>query len=163
MTNLSPVQTARPQPVVAKSHRVEPDHLASIGLRCSAFLLDYILTILIPAMTVLIAVYFKRRWATPGLANAILIIGYLATITLFFLNTIYLCQRHGQTFGKQFIGIRIVREDGKLLTYRRVLLRHVIGYPLSLLCGGLGIWWTLWDKKQQGWHDKLAGTLVVKD
>jgi uncharacterized RDD family membrane protein YckC len=32
-----------------------------------------------------------------------------------------------------------------------------------MLVGGLGFLWALWDNKQQGWHDKLAGTLVVKD
>jgi len=26
----------------------------------------------------------------------------------------------------------------------------------------LGIFWVAFDKKKQGWHDKLAGTVVVK-
>lgn len=146
---------------VAEAQREAP--LASIGLRCSAFLLDYILTMFIPALTVLIAVYFKRRWSAPGLAGMALIVGYLATAALLFFNSIYLCERDGQSFGKRFIGIRIVRVDGSRPGYRTAVLRHLIGYPLSILCGGLGIWWALWDERQQGWHDKLAGTLVVKD
>lgn len=146
---------------MAEAQREAP--LASIGLRCSAFLLDYILTMFIPALTVLIAVYFKRRWSAPGLAGMALIVGYLATAALLFFNSIYLCERDGQSFGKRFIGIRIVRVDGSRPGYRTAVLRHLIGYPLSILCGGLGIWWALWDERQQGWHDKLAGTLVVKD
>ena len=118
---------------------------------------------LIPALTVLLAVYFKRRWSAAGFASAILIVGYLATIALLLVNCVYLCERDGQTFGKRFIGIRIVREDGSRLTYRTAAIRHFVGYPLSLLFGGLGIWWALWDNKQQTWHDKLVGTLVVKD
>ena len=159
----SSVETSQPQPAAPRPHRRPPQHLASIGLRCSAFLLDYILTMLIPALTVLLAVYFKRRWNAPGFASVILIFGYLATTAVVLVNGVYLCERDGQTFGKRFIGIRIVREDGSPLTYRATAIRHLVGYPLSLLAGGLGILWALWDNKQQGWHDKLAGTLVVKD
>ena len=160
------ISTTKPAPArQASTMRADIDRtrLASIGLRCSAFLLDYILTILIPAITVLIAVYCKRRLGAPGLASTILIIGYLATAALLVFNAIYLCERDGQSFGKRFIGIRIIRSDGSKVTYKTAILRHFIGYPISIFFGGLGIWWALWDGQQQGWHDKLAGTLVVKD
>lgn len=136
--------------------------LASIGLRCSAFLLDYILTMIVPAITVLIAVSVKRRLGLSGAANTILLVGYAATTALILFNNIYLCKRDGQSFGKRFIGIRIVRADGSHPGYRTAIIRHLIGIPLSALCGGLGLCWALWDARQQGWHDKLAGTLVVK-
>lgn len=137
--------------------------LASIGLRCGAFLLDYILTLLVLALTVLLAYYLKRRWEQPEIANVILLIGYLATAAVLFLNLVYYAERDGQTFGKRFIGIRVIRTDGRRLDFRALALRHFVGYPLALLCGGLGLLWALWDTKQQGWHDKLAGTLVVKE
>jgi uncharacterized RDD family membrane protein YckC len=137
--------------------------LASIGLRSSAFLLDYILTLLVPAITVLIAIYFKRRWFAPGAASVVLILGYLVTAALVIFNVVFLPERYGQTLGKRFLGIRIIREDGGHVTYRTAVLRHLTGYPLSLLIFGLGICWALWDVRQQGWHDKLARTLVVKD
>ncbi|MEP7270355.1 MAG: RDD family protein [Acidobacteriota bacterium] len=159
----STIEATPPQRVIPLPPRVRGDRLASIGLRCSAFLLDYILTMLVPALTVLIAVYFKRRWNAPGFAGFVLIAGYLMTLVLVLLNCIYLCERDGQSFGKRFIGIRIVRQDGLPLTYKTTVIRHLIGYPLSVFSFGLGILWALWDPKQQGWHDKLAGTLVVKD
>ena len=137
--------------------------LASVGLRSSAFLLDYIITLLIPATTLLIAVYFKRRWSAPGLAGSVLVIGYLLTVGLILANLIVLCKQTGQTLGKRFLGIRIIRADGQPISFRTVILRHLVGYPLSLLFGGLGIIWALWDQNQQGWHDKLAKTFVVKD
>ena len=28
---------------------------------------------------------------------------------------------------------------------------------------GLGYLWAIWDKQKQGWHDKMAGTVVVRD
>lgn len=159
----SPVRDSPPQRAIPRSQRVVPEQIASIGLRCSAFLLDYILTMLVPALTVLIAVYFKRRWGAPGFASVVLVIGYLITLALALFNCVYLCVRDGQSFGKRFIGIRIVREDGAPLSYRTAILRHLVGYPLSVLVLGLGVLWALLDRKQQGWHDKLAGTLVVKD
>jgi uncharacterized RDD family membrane protein YckC len=56
-----------------------------------------------------------------------------------------------------------VRVDGRPLNYRTALLRHLVGYPLAVFCLMLGALWVLWDPRQQGWHDKLAGTMVVRD
>jgi uncharacterized RDD family membrane protein YckC len=137
--------------------------LASIGLRCGAFLLDYILTLLVLAVTVLLAYFVKRRLNLNEGANVVLLIGYLATAAVLFLNLIYFAERTGQSFGKRFIGIRIVRLDGRRPDYRDLALRHFVGYPLALLCAGVGVLWMIWDRKQQGWHDKLSGTLVVKE
>ncbi|MDB5763126.1 MAG: hypothetical protein JWQ21_2121 [Herminiimonas sp.] len=36
------------------------------------------------------------------------------------------------------------------------------GYFLSAIPFGLGFLWVAFDKKKQGWHDKLAGTVVVR-
>ena len=138
------VPPVSPKPrVVPKSRAAGSEQLASIGLRCSAFLLDYILTMLVPSLTVLIAVYFKRRWNAPGFANVVLIIGYLLTFGLVLFNWVYLSERDGQSFGKRFIGIRIVREDGEPVTYRTAILRHLIGYPLSIFPVAHGICWAL--------------------
>jgi len=137
--------------------------LASLSLRCSAFLLDYILTLLVPAVALVLAVYVKRRWMAPTAANVIVITGYLATAVVIFFNYIHFYMRRGQSFGKRFVGIRVVRTDGAPIDYQTAVLRHVVGYPLSVMLFGLGIVWMLWDRKQQGWHDKLAKTVVVKD
>ena len=37
-----------------------------------------------------------------------------------------------------------------------------LAYFLSTLPFGLGLLWVAWDPKKQGWHDKLAGTVVVR-
>ncbi len=137
--------------------------LAGLGMRCGAFLFDYIFTLLIPALTLVVAVYIKRRWQAPFAANVLVTIGYLATAALIFFNFVYLYVLDGQSFGKRLIGIRVVRTDGKPIGYQTALLRHFAGYPLSVLCLMLGALWALWDSKQQGWHDKLAKTIVVKD
>jgi uncharacterized RDD family membrane protein YckC len=137
--------------------------LADWRSRCSAFLLDYILTLLAPALTLVLAVYVKRRLMSPTAATAIEVVGYLATAVVIFFNYLHFYLRRGQSFGKRFIGVRVVRTDGRPLDYQTVVLRHIVGYPLSTLLFGLGIAWMLWDGRRQGWHDKLAKTVVVKE
>jgi uncharacterized RDD family membrane protein YckC len=141
---------------------IEPG-LADWRSRCSAFLLDYILTLLTPALTLVLAVYIKRSWASSTAADVIVVIGYLATAVVIFFNYVYFYMRRGQSFGKRFIGVRVVRIDGRPLDYQTALLRHIVGYPLSILFFGLGIVWVLWDGRRQGWHDKLAKTVVVRE
>ncbi len=43
------------------------------------------------------------------------------------------------------------------------LIGRYLGYYLSILGLGLGFFWIMWDKRKQGWHDKLAGTLVIRE
>ena len=67
------------------------------------------------------------------------------------------------TPGKMVLGLRIVdATTGGTPTIGRLTLRYV-GYLVSALPLGLGYLWALWDRQRQGWHDKMAGTLVVRD
>jgi uncharacterized RDD family membrane protein YckC len=65
----------------------------------------------------------------------------------------------GQTLGKRVMGLRIVRTDGERLRLGNAL-RRVLGYVISGILF-LGFLWILFDNRRQGFHDKLAGTLVV--
>jgi len=42
------------------------------------------------------------------------------------------------------------------------LVGRYFGYYISGIPLGLGIIWVAFDKRKQGWHDKLAGTVVVR-
>jgi uncharacterized RDD family membrane protein YckC len=67
------------------------------------------------------------------------------------------------TPGKMVLGLRIVDAvTGETPTMGRLTLRYV-GYLVAALPLGLGYLWALWDKQKQGWHDKMAGTVVVRD
>jgi uncharacterized RDD family membrane protein YckC len=37
-----------------------------------------------------------------------------------------------------------------------------LAYFVSIIPLFLGVLWVAWDKKKQGWHDKLANTVVVQ-
>lgn len=80
-----------------------------------------------------------------------------------FLLTIYFWRRYLGTPGKMVTKLAVVdAETGKKLYIEQSILRY-FGYIISYLPLGLGFIWAGIDKRKQGWHDKLAGTVVVRD
>ncbi len=70
-------------------------------------------------------------------------------------------RNNGQTPGKQLMGIRVVKTDGSGLNDLEAVIRY-IGYYINTFLLFLGWLWAIPDGKNQGLHDKLAGTVVVK-
>jgi uncharacterized RDD family membrane protein YckC len=68
--------------------------------------------------------------------------------------------KSGQTIGKQLTGLKVVGDGGVPVSTGKALLRFV-GYIISAVPLSLGFIWIVFDKKGQGWHDKLSGTYVV--
>jgi len=66
----------------------------------------------------------------------------------------------GQTIGNTLWGIKVVSTDGSSLSRGKALLRY-FGYIVSAVVLSLGFLWAAFDRKRQGWHDKIAGTYVV--
>ena len=66
------------------------------------------------------------------------------------------------TPGKMAIGARIVdaKTGGKPSTGQ--LIGRYLGYYVSTIPLMLGLFWVGWDSRKQGWHDMLAGTVVVR-
>jgi uncharacterized RDD family membrane protein YckC len=68
----------------------------------------------------------------------------------------------GATPGKMAIAARVVdAATGGKPSFGQLVIRY-IGYFLASLPLGLGLLWVAWDSKKQGWHDKLAKTVVVR-
>lgn len=66
------------------------------------------------------------------------------------------------TLGKMAIRAKIVDANtGCVPTTRQDIIRY-FGYLVSLLPLGLGYLWIAFDPRKQGFHDKLAGTVVVR-
>jgi uncharacterized RDD family membrane protein YckC len=68
----------------------------------------------------------------------------------------------GTTLGGMVLGLRVVRIDGRPID-RTVALVRAIAAILSGLCIGIGWFWACWDERRQTWHDRLAGTVVIRD
>lgn len=132
---------------------------AGFGLRYGAWMFDFLIT-LIAIMVFTFAVTAASRRSVVG-SNTDLAIIVGLTLLLFVLNFVVLAGNGGQTAGMRILGIFIVRVDGRPFTMKQAALRHLVGYPLSMASFFLGFLWMLWDPRQQGWHDKLAHTIVV--
>ena len=69
----------------------------------------------------------------------------------------------GQTWGRKIVGVKVVRvSDGQPPGFWRAFGRELFGNIISGQILYLGYLWMIWDKDRQTWHDKVAGTIVVK-
>jgi uncharacterized RDD family membrane protein YckC len=92
-----------------------------------------------------------RDWE--GTFNGLLMFGYL----------VYFWATTGQTPGKRILGLKVIGLNGETdgIGYRAAVLRY-LGYMVSAIVFFLGYLWIIGDPEKQGWHDKIAGTHVVK-
>jgi Predicted membrane protein/domain len=67
----------------------------------------------------------------------------------------------GTTIGGLVCGLKVVRRDGADLNWDTAIVR-ALGCFLSMVVAGLGFLWIVFDEDRQAWHDKIAGTLVVR-
>lgn len=73
---------------------------------------------------------------------------------------VFMYVNYGATVGKMIMKLKVVREDGKKLTYNDAILREFASY-LSGVVFILGYLNVLWNPKKQAWHDKIAKTYVI--
>ena len=133
---------------------------APFSLRCGALLIDYIVVIGVLALATLLARVSGDGGRRGG--SFILFVGYLTTAGVAFINFVLLANLSGRTLGKWVAGLRIERRDGVPLSFGRALVRHLVGYPLTLLTLGLGFLFAAFDPQGRALHDWLAGTVVVR-
>jgi uncharacterized RDD family membrane protein YckC len=67
------------------------------------------------------------------------------------------------TPGKMLVGARIVDASSGLPASTGQLIGRYVGYYISIIPLCLGLLWVAFDARKQGWHDKLARTVVVRD
>jgi uncharacterized RDD family membrane protein YckC len=66
------------------------------------------------------------------------------------------------TPGKRLLGLRLVRSDLAPIESSRCYARYFASV-FSGLALGLGYLWAAFDSKKRTWHDRMAGTLVIRD
>jgi uncharacterized RDD family membrane protein YckC len=67
----------------------------------------------------------------------------------------------GTTIGGIVLGLKVVRMDGQPLSFVVALVR-ALAAAFSVVILFLGFLWIIWDRDKQGWHDKIAGTVVLR-
>ncbi|MFG2135516.1 RDD family protein [Streptomyces sp. NPDC048650] len=156
-----------------------PSAFASWGARVGATLLDSLMVSAAPIILAIISGIVAANSvpdcayddyqcnadaansSAPAIVFILMAIGYVIALTL---KIIFLVKegKTGQTPGKKALGIRVVRENnGQVLGFGLALGRqfcHILDFPVC----GLGLWWPLWDEKNQTFSDKVCGTVVVR-
>jgi uncharacterized RDD family membrane protein YckC len=145
----------RPEP------RVRVRFRAPFALRCGALLIDYILLALILTFSIMVARLMGGGARMAG-GNAEKI-GILITLFVAVLDLGVVAGLRGKTVGKWTTGLRIERMHGGPPGILRALLRHFVGYPLSLLPFGLGFLIVTVMPTGRSLHDFIAGTVVVRE
>lgn len=157
------IQTAKP-PLVARTPRHESHvrvrYRAPFALRCGALLIDYIVLALVLTFSIMIArLMGGGARLAGGTAEKV---GIVLTIILAVADFGVLAGLTGRTIGKWTTGLRIEHLNGGPPGIARALVRHVIGYPLSLIPFALGFLMVTVSSSGRALHDYLAGTVVVR-
>ena len=131
---------------------------AGFWIRVAASIIDTIV-ILIVTMPILLAIYGGEYFASQEMVKgpAHFMISYVlpavATIALWIL--------FAGTPGKLVLGLRVVdAQSGERLELWQGIVRY-LGYFVSMIPLFLGFLWVAWDARKQGFHDKLARSVVV--
>jgi uncharacterized RDD family membrane protein YckC len=69
----------------------------------------------------------------------------------------------GWSLGQRVLGLRVVRAaDGRPIGPSAAAAR-AIGCIVATIPLFVGVLWSGWDSRKQGWQDKIAGTVVIND
>lgn len=138
MMNAAASAAAMPTPVITMAPNVTLPR-AGFWIRAAALLIDLIL------IGVIFGPLSAGHLILPGLA------AYGAVMWKY----------KGTTIGGIVCGLRVVRLDDRPLDWQTTVVR-ALGCFLSLAVAGLGFVWVVFDSERQSWHDKIAGTVVVR-
>ncbi len=145
---------------------------AGFWRRLVAFMIDNtIITIAFSALFIISIIAFlfgamsgeNSEWLAdlinPTKFSAMAIFVWLLFLIITIVYFTYFHGATGRTPGKMLLGLEVLSVDGTPISFGIAFLRSV-GYFVSSIFY-LGFIWTAFDKRKQGWHDKIAGTIVI--
>ncbi|MHB8618703.1 MAG: RDD family protein [Chloroflexota bacterium] len=123
---------------------------AGFWVRVSAYVVDAILLAIIGAV---IRVFFRVVLGNGAGSGVAFLVGVLYFV--------YFWTKGGQTIGFKRYHLRVVKITGAPLTFFDAIKRF-IGLIIAFAVVFVGVMWVGWDANKQGWHDKMAGTFVIR-
>ena len=140
---------------------------ADHGKRLVSYILDVIFAGLLTTAVAIALIVLIGVFVALGLGFLAALTGISLVIAVVAVSLIYwpyFWVKSGQTPGMKIAGgLRVVRDkDGGPITIGPAILR-LIGYWIDGLVFYLGFIWILIDSRRRGWHDLIAGTVVVQD
>lgn len=145
---------------MGEQHNYDNYEYAGFWVRVAAYIIDGLL-ILVITVPILISIYGVDYYA----ASSFVFAGYADFFVSFVLPAIAIILfwiYKQATPGKMAIAARIVdARTGEKPSTGQCIGRYFAYIP-SVLVLGIGFLWVAFDNRKQGWHDKLAGTVVIK-
>jgi len=139
---------------------MEDVEYAGFWIRVAAALIDtvvFVVVISIPLTFIYGADYWTTQTGVKGFWD--ILFQYVLPVVL----TIWFWTKYLGTPGKMLLRLRVVdATTGKAISTPKAIGRY-LGYYVSAFPLLLGFIWVGIDKKKQGFHDKLAGTVVIRD
>ena len=138
---------------------------AGFWVRVGASLIDMI--ILLTATYPLLWWFYAGNWDlifATGLAEQPQVLWFDISINyiLPFIYTIAVWLIWSSSPGKILLGLKIVDADtGENLDIKQSVIRY-LGYFPAMMVFFIGIFWVAFDPRKQGWHDKMANTVVIR-
>ena len=140
---------------------LDTDELEYVGFwpRVGAAMIDSLLVIVICA-PIATLIYGREYWSSDRFIQgpADFVINWVLPAIAVVVFWVY----RQATPGKIAISARIVDATTGSPPSTRQLVGRYLGYYVSILPLMAGIVWVAFDPRKQGWHDKLAGTVVVR-
>lgn len=134
---------------------------AGFWVRVAASLVDTLLIVGI-SLPLLLAIYGRAYFAPRNTAVLSGWADFLLSWVAPAIAVIVFWHYKQATPGKMIFSARVVdARTGKTLGVGQSIVRY-LGYFVSTIPFGLGLLWVAFDPKKQGWHDKLAGTVVIR-
>jgi len=148
----------RQQPGIVSQVPPDPEPVG-FGPRCIAAIVDtaLILTVILPCLLIIYGrAYFSPDPLIKGPLDALLSVILPAIVVI----ACWICC--GATPGKMMIGARIVdaATGGKAKPVQYIVRYYA--YIIAAIPLFAGFFAIIADPRRQGWHDKLAGTMVVR-
>lgn len=126
-------------------------------IRFAAYVVDSLILALIGillgvAVGVLSGTSLDAAQGVLSLISLIVSVGYF----------VWFWARSGSTPGMSLLGLQVVRDaDGGRISWVRAFLRYV-GFLISTFVLFIGLIWVAFDRRKRGWHDLIAGTVVIR-
>lgn len=137
------------------------DKIVYVGfwLRVAASIIDSMILMAV-SMPILFAIYGKDYFLGDSFIKgfADFLISYVFPAIAVIVFWVY----KSATPGKMAVGAEIVDAKTFGKPSKGQLIGRYLGYYVSMLPLMLGIIWVAFDSRKQGWHDKLAGTVVIQ-
>ena len=141
--------------------------VAGIGSRFLATLLDTFLIVTLQVVVLLVFILVLSGFDLWGETVAAWVYAMLGIVGFFFFWGYYIFFEmlwNGQSPGKRWVGLRVIRTDGTPITLSESFIRNLTRLVDFLPAGyGIGILSMFLDKQSRRLGDLAAGTLVVHD